>query len=136
MKHSTQALTVATLISVLPLLAQQPAQPAPNAGALGPSGQIQQRVRPTARIMSFTAEPANLKPGESALLTWATENPNGVEIDQGVGKVTPRGTIKVTPAATTTYTLSLAGADGAPPLTVTVNVAGTVPLAANSAADR
>src|SRR5580658_4305596 len=86
MKNFTQPLLVATLIAVFPLLAQQPQPPAQNAGGLGPSGQIQQRIRPAARIMNFTAEPANLKPGESALLTWATENPNGVTIDQGVGR--------------------------------------------------
>jgi hypothetical protein len=134
MKHFTQALTVATLIAVYPVLAQQPQPPAQNAGALGPSGQIQQRVRPPARIMSFTAEPVNLKPGESALLTWATENPNGVTIDQGVGRVTPRGTIKVTPTATTTYTLTLNGADGTLTRAITVNVAGTVAVAANTPA--
>ncbi len=84
--------------------------------------------------MSFTAEPVNLKPGESALLTWATENPNGVTIDQGVGRVTPRGTIKVTPKATTTYTLSVDGPDGAQTRTITVTVAGTVAVAANTPA--
>jgi len=84
--------------------------------------------------MSFTAEPANLKPGESALLTWATENPNGVDIDRGVGRVTPRGTMKVTPPATTTYTLTIGGADGAQTRSVTVSVAGTVAVAANTPA--
>jgi hypothetical protein len=85
--------------------------------------------------MNFTAEPANLKPGESALLTWATENPNGVDIDQGVGRVTPRGTTKVTPTATTTYTLTITGADGALTRSITVNVAGTVAVAANRPAE-
>jgi hypothetical protein len=84
--------------------------------------------------MSFTAEPANLKPGESALLSWATENPNGLTIDQGVGRVTPRGTIKVTPTATTTYTLTLNGPDGALTRSLTVNVAGTVAVAGNTPA--
>ena len=134
MKHSTPTLLVATLISALPLFAQQPPQPTPNAGAPGPSGQIQQRIRPTARIMSFTAEPTNLKPGGSALLTWATENPNGVAIDQGVGQVTPRGTIKVTPTATTTYTLTVNAPDGPLTRTVTVKVAGTAAVAAKAPA--
>jgi hypothetical protein len=132
MKHFTESLLVTTLISVFPLLAQQAQAPAQTPG---PSGQIQQRVRPAARIMSFTAAPANLKPGDSTLLTWATENPNGVTIDQGIGKVTPRGTIKVTPKATTTYTLSIAGPDGALTRSVTVNVAGTVAVAASAPAE-
>jgi len=132
MKHCAQALIIATVIAAFPLLAQQPQAPAPNAGAPGSSGQIQQRIRPPARIMNFSAEPANVKPGESALLTWATENPNGVTIDQGVGRVTPRGTMKVTPSATTTYTLTVAGPDGALTRSITVNVAGTVAAASNA----
>jgi hypothetical protein len=105
-----------------------------DAAGRGPSTQIQQRVQPPARIMNFTAEPVNLKPGESALLTWATENPNGVNIDQGVGRVTPRGTMRVTPTATTTYTLSVGGPNGPQTKSITVNVAGTAATPANSPA--
>jgi len=84
--------------------------------------------------MSFTAEPANVKAGDSVLLTWATENPSGVTIDPEPGRVTPRGRIQVTPKVTTTYTLSIGGPNGAQTKTVTVNVAGTT--AANAAASQ
>jgi hypothetical protein len=90
--------------------------------------------------MSFSAQPANVKAGESVLLTWATENPNAVTIEPGLGPVTPRGTLRVTPAATTTYTLSLSGPNGAQTTkTVTVNVAGgtaTAKAAANQPAKK
>jgi hypothetical protein len=93
-----------------------------------------QRVQPPARIMTFTAEPANLKPGESTLLTWATENPNGVTIEPGVGRVTPRGTVRVNPTATTTYTITVGGPNGPQTRALTVNVAGTVASSTPAAA--
>ena len=42
------------------------------------------------------------------MLSWATEAGTPT-IDNGVGPVPLRGTIKVTPKATTTYTLTMAG---------------------------
>jgi len=64
-------------------------------------------------------------PGESLLLSWATEA-GTPSIDNGVGAVPLHGTIKVTPKATTTYTISM-NADVK--RTVTVTVAGTTPVA-------
>jgi len=80
---------------------------------------------PPPRIVSFEARPATIKPGESVLLIWQTENPSGVTIEPGVGAVTPRGSRQVTPAATTTYTLTM---KGGPSRSVVVTVAGTVPV--------
>jgi hypothetical protein len=87
------------------------------------------RVVPPARIVSFTAQPATLAAGQSATLTWATENPSGIMIDPGVGRVTPRGIRQVSPAATTTYTLTVGGPNNTKlTSSVTVNVAGTAPV--------
>src|SRR5207244_5414147 len=84
-----------------------------------------------ARIVSFTAEPASIKPGQPFTLVWSTENPSGVTIDPEPGRVTPRGTRQLTPAATTTYTLTVRGAaNQVLTKSVTVNVAGTTPIAA------
>jgi hypothetical protein len=52
-------------------------------------------------------------------------------IDNGIGDVYPRGTFKVTPKATSTYTLSMGG--GAVTKSVTVTVAGTTPVTAAAA---
>jgi hypothetical protein len=60
------------------------------------------------------------------MLSWATEAGQGT-IDNGVGRVAPRGTVKVTPKATTTYTLTMG--DGTVTRSVTVTVAGTTPIA-------
>jgi hypothetical protein len=60
---------------------------------------------------------------------WSTENPSGITIDPEVGTVAARGTKQVTPAATTTYTLSMRNG---PSRTVTVTVAGTTARAAST----
>ena len=85
-----------------------------------------------ARIMEFKAEPSSIKPGESTTLTWAVENPRTTTIEPVVGRATPRGVMKVTPKATTTYTLTVDGVNGTLTKTVTVNVAGTTPVAATA----
>jgi hypothetical protein len=85
--------------------------------------------------MEFKADPASLQPGQSTTLTWSTENPSGVTIEPNVGRVTPRGVRQVSPAATTTYTLTVRGPENQTlTRTVTVNVAGTAAVA-DTAAD-
>ena len=89
---------------------------------------------PAPRIVTFEVQPATIKPGESALLVWHIENPPTTgplagfggygTIEPGIGRVTPRGTKRVTPTATTTYTLTA----GAATKSVTVTVPGTTPV--------
>lgn len=114
---------------------QQPGAPAPGGNA-APAGQAGQAGRGgrgaiTPRILSFEASPASIKPGESFILSWSTEA-GTPSIDNGIGSVYQRGTIRVTPKATTTYTMTMTG--GAVTRSVTVTVAGTT-AAAPAAAD-
>jgi hypothetical protein len=89
---------------------------------------------PDARIMDFSADKVSIKPGESVVLTWAAENPGPMTVAPGVGPVVARGTARVSPSATTTYTLSVAGGPGGEVLkrALTVTVAGTTPIAAGA----
>ncbi len=99
----------------------------------GPSGRIQARFAPPARINKFIAEPSSIQPGQSFLLVWATENPAGITITPDIGTVTARGTRKITPKATTTYTITVHGPkDSVVAKSITVTVAGTVPVTAES----
>jgi len=95
---------------------------------------------PDPRIVSFEATPAVIKPGESAQLTWVTENTGTVAITiaPSVGTVVARGASRVTPAATTTYTLTVPDGPGGTPLTktVTVTVEGTTPVATETVVSR
>jgi hypothetical protein len=79
---------------------------------------------PPARILTFEARPASVKPGQPVLLVWQTENPAGVAIEPGIGAVTARGSRQVTPTTTTTYTLSM---KGGPSRSIVVTVEGTAP---------
>src|SRR6516164_9563631 len=115
--HVTALLTAAAVAS---------AQAPPAASAPGSSGAIQQRAAPPARITSFTAQPESVQPGQPVTLVWAVENPAGITLDPGLGRVTPRGTKQVFPSATTTYTLTVRGPNNTSVVkSVTVNVAGT-----------
>jgi hypothetical protein len=88
------------------------------------------RVAPPPRIVSFTAKPESVTAGQPVLLIWATENPNRVTIDPDVGGVSARGDKQVFPAATTTYTLKVAGPQNTLlTKTVTVTVSGTAAAA-------
>jgi hypothetical protein len=86
---------------------------------------------PEPRIVSFEAKPDTIKPGGSAELVWATENTGTARmtVSPAVGVVVARGAARVTPAATTTYTLSVGSTLMR---TVTVTVEGTTPIAASA----
>jgi hypothetical protein len=101
-------------------------------GQIVPGGApaYQQAGKLPARITSFIAEPASIQPGQSATLRWAAENGQGPGIDQSVGPVTPRGSLRVSPKATTTYTFTVRGVNGTLTKEVTVTVAGSAPAPA------
>lgn len=112
--------------------AQQTATPPATQGTLAP---YQQAARLPARIMNFNVKPASIRRGQSVVLNWAAENPVGVDIEPCLGRVTPRGVKKLSPPATTTYTLTVRGPnDQTLTKTLTVNVEGTTPLADSAAA--
>jgi hypothetical protein len=125
--------TAAVLVSLAS--AQTPPAAAPEQ-PLGPSGRIQARFAPPPRINKFTAEPSSLQPGQSFLLVWATENPAGITITPDIGTVAARGTRKLTPKVTTTYTITVHGAkDTLVTKAITVTVAGTLPITSETAVE-
>lgn len=89
------------------------------------------RAVPAARLVSFTAKPESVQPGQAVVLTWATENPNNVTIDPAPGKVAARGIRQVFPSSTTTYTLTVTGPNNTVlKKSVTVAVTGPASTAA------
>ena len=107
-----------------PLVAQQ--EPLPPGAVPAGKGNPYQRARQLpARLLSFTAEPASIQPGAPVTLEWATENPTGIVIEPGLGRVSARGSRQVFPTATTKYTLTVKGTnDQVLTQSVTVAVAG------------
>src|ERR1700731_1856417 len=128
---SFEAVAIAVLATGSALAQAPPAAaPAPAGGA--PT--YQRAGQLPARIMDFKAEPASIQPGQAVTLTWSAENPTNAAIDPDLGRVTPRGVRQLSPARTTTYTLTVRGPNNQV-LTraVTVNVAGTAPAAETAA---
>ena len=78
-------------------------------------------------ISFFTASPGSITLGASSTLSWGVSGATTVSINQGVGGVTPSGTRVVSPAATTTYTLTATNAAGSVTQPVQVVVSGAPP---------
>jgi hypothetical protein len=124
---TVRAVALAALL-MCSVVSQTPTAPAPT----GRGGAA--RTSPPARILNFTAQPESIQPGQTVVLSWATENPSGVTISPDLGRVAARGSRQVSPAATTTYTITVGGPNNAAvPNSVTVTVAGSSPIAAASA---
>lgn len=99
------------------ILAQNPSSPAPSGFPAGPP----------AKILSFTAEPESIQPGQSVKLTWVVINADRIEVEPGIGVVATRASQSVTPATSTVYVLKAIGRGGADRRTLMVTVAGTAP---------
>lgn len=79
-------------------------------------------------IMSFSVAPYATHPGQNATLSWTATNADNLSISPDVGLVTGTHTT-VSPALTTTYTLTAQGPGGKVTATTTLNVT-TGPIAA------
>jgi hypothetical protein len=73
-------------------------------------------------IVSFTVSPSDIVLGSTVTLSWSVLNADRVQIDQGIGPVSASGTLALTPANTTTWTLSASNAAGIVTYPVTVSV--------------
>ncbi len=86
-------------------------------------------------IKSFTANPLSIVRGSSTTMTWDTEGADSVTID-GVGTVSPDGTMTVTPLVDTTYTLSASNqSSDEPPVTASVTITVSDPSTASISAN-
>jgi len=73
-------------------------------------------------IGSFGASPASIVAGASSTLSWTTSGATSLTLDHGVGDVTGKLSTAVSPAATTTYTLTAANALGSVTATAQITV--------------
>lgn len=64
---------------------------------------------PPAPTVTLKAEPVVIKKGESATLSWGSENVVALSINKGIGVVPRSGSIKVSPGLTTTYAITGSG---------------------------
>ena len=73
-------------------------------------------------ISYFTGSPTSINHGDSSTLSWSVANASSVHISSGIGPVATTGFRSVSPAATTTYTLTATNSYGPNTRTVTVTV--------------
>jgi YVTN family beta-propeller protein len=72
--------------------------------------------------VTITASPDTIPPGGSSTLTWTAANATSVSIDQGIGNVQLNGSLAVTPAVETIYTITATGNGGTSTASVTVKM--------------
>jgi hypothetical protein len=100
--------------------------------AIGPGGSTTAMVSVTVtqpgapQVVSFTSSPQQIAPGGQATLSWQVTDATSVTIDRGVGSQPLTGSISVSPASSTTYTLTAVGSGGTTTAQVTVNVVSVV----------
>jgi len=82
---------------------------------------------PPAPTVSVSANPASVKQGQCATLTWSSTNASTVSIDPEVGKVDPSGSKQVCPGSNAEYTVTATGKGGSQKAATTVTVTALSP---------
>lgn len=82
-----------------------PVQPPPTAPTPPPPA----AARPT---VTLRAEKTFIQRGESTALRWSSTNATDLVLSPGIGSVSPEGSMNVTPAESTTYTITAKGPGG------------------------
>jgi len=80
---------------------------------------------PPAPTVTLTAEPSTVEKGQSATLSWSSQNATDLDLEPGVGKVQASGSNSVTPQDSTTYTITATGPGGS--TTQSARVTVTIP---------
>jgi len=75
--------------------------------------------------VSISANPMSITPGGSSTLTWNSSNATSCSIDHGIGSVGLSGSIAVSPAFTTTYSITATGFGQTATDSVTVTVSSS-----------
>jgi peptidoglycan-associated lipoprotein len=78
--------------------------------------------------VSISADRTTINKGESAKLTWTTTDATNASITPEVGAVTPQGSTTVTPAESTTYSITASGPGGSTDATVRITVNVPAPV--------
>jgi OmpA-OmpF porin, OOP family len=77
---------------------------------------------PAVPTAALSIDPATLTKGQSAIITWKSQNASGCDIQPGIGPVPSQGVRTITPASSTSYNLECSGAGGTATSTISVTV--------------
>jgi hypothetical protein len=129
---NADAVTITDVGSGLPLSGSRAVTPARTtqyritarnrAGEVSATTTVVVEETPRALLNACQVSPTNIMTGETATIFWSAQNVTSVNISGGIGTVDPSGSRMVTPAETTTYTITAQGGSGTPAATCTVTV--------------
>ncbi|MCF8036072.1 MAG: putative Ig domain-containing protein, partial [Desulfobacteraceae bacterium] len=91
-------------------------------GELTDTMTVQITVTANPPFVTLTADPQTIAPGQSATLSWTSEYAETCTILPSIGEVRTKGSVTVSPAETTTYTITASGGGGTAEKSVTVTV--------------
>jgi peptidoglycan-associated lipoprotein len=69
-------------------------------------------AKPPEPVCTLTAEPSTVDKGQSATLSWTSQNATDFDLQPGLGKQQAQGSTSVTPQESTTYTMTVTGPGG------------------------
>jgi hypothetical protein len=78
-------------------------------------------------IVTMSATPQSVAPGDSVVLSWSADNATFVSLDNGIGEVPVAGNLAVFPEATTSYTVTAINNAGSASAQVTITVVDAPP---------
>ena len=78
---------------------------------------------------SLSVSPGSITKGKTATLNWSSQNATDCDIQPGIGSVKPQGSMTITPAADTAYSLSCNGPGGTSKSSANISVAAPAPPA-------
>ncbi|MBN1376618.1 MAG: hypothetical protein JXA01_10755 [Dehalococcoidia bacterium] len=73
-------------------------------------------------ILLFNSNPAIINAGETSTLQWKVTGATSVSIDQGIGQVNASGSMMVSPARSTSFTISAINSSGTATALTTITV--------------
>jgi peptidoglycan-associated lipoprotein len=74
--------------------------------------------------VTLNASPSSVSPGGTVTLSWSSTNATDLDIEPGVGKVSPQGSTPVNPTQSTTFTITATGPGGSATASANVSVNG------------
>ena len=77
---------------------------------------------PAKPTVTLNASPTAVNSGQTVTLSWSSTNATDLDIQPGVGKVSPEGSTPVTPTESTTYTITATGPGGSTTASTHVDV--------------
>ena len=79
---------------------------------------------------NLTVAPSSINKGQTATLTWSSENASNCEIQPEIGQVQPQGSVTITPADNAVYNLICSGAGGTAKSAANIAVVAPAPVVA------